>query len=117
MKKIILSLIIMMIAVFANAAAVNHTPAYNIINTSSTIKILDVNQDQKEELLIYMNIFNKMLKNVDECKDDNTRKVLFNNAIKEHTRMIHSTLNNKQYHQYLQILNAAVNNYRLRHNV
>lgn len=115
MKKIILMAVAMLsmtTATFAANEAVEATSvaAYNMnFNMNSLGDALGLNIDQEEAMKdIHTNFASEMMNAAQAGKED--RVALTDKAIQKDLKYVKSVLNDYQYHKYLQLLNATLNN-------
>lgn len=117
MKKMILmavALLSMTTATFAadeNTTATTAAAAYNLtnVNMSSLAKALKLDWDQEEAVDdIHKNFSADMMDAAAANKAD--RATLVDKAVKKDLRYMHAVLDTDQYHTYVMLLNATLNN-------
>ena len=87
------------------------TEAYVLnININSLGKYLDLTQEQKEEVAIIEKSFSDAMQEASLVEDDNVRQHMMDNAIDLNLKNLKIMLDGKQYHKYLKVLNATLNN-------
>ena len=87
------------------------TEAYALnININSLGKYLDLTQEQKEEVAIIEKSFSDAMQEASLMEDDNVRQHMMDNAIDLNLKNLKIMLDGKQYHKYLKVLNAPLNN-------
>lgn len=87
------------------------TEAYALnININSLGKYLDLTQEQKEEVAIIEKSFSDAMQEASLMEDDNVRQHMMDNAIDLNLKNLKIMLDGKQYHKYLKVLNATLNN-------
>lgn len=87
------------------------TEAYVLsININSLGKYLDLTQEQKEEVAIIEKSFSDAMQEASLMEDDNVRQHMMDNAIDLNLKNLKIMLDGKQYHKYLKVLNATLNN-------
>ena len=117
MKKMILmavALLSMTTATFAadeNTTSTTAAAAYNLtnVNMSSLAKALKLDWDQEEAVDdIHKNFSADMMDAAAANKAD--RATLVDKAVKKDLRYMHAVLDTDQYHTYVMLLNATLNN-------
>ena len=87
------------------------TEAYALnININSLGKYLNLTQEQKEEVAIIEKSFSDAMQEASLMEDDNVRQHMMDNAIDLNLKNLKIMLDGKQYHKYLKVLNATLNN-------
>ena len=115
MKKLVLSLMVMMSMTTAFAeneetAAVNKVESFVLnVNMNKLSQALGLSWDQREFVEDAENAFSAELMNVANAPVEE-RKDLLNKAIKQNLGTMHYLLNEAQYHKYVMLLNATINN-------
>ncbi|MBP5338198.1 MAG: hypothetical protein J6Z14_02685 [Prevotella sp.] len=115
MKKIVLMVAAMMTMTMSfaeneNNSAVKSVEAYNMnINMRKLAVTLGLNYDQMEAVEdIHRQFSNEMM--MAAAAEGEERDTLVDNAVKKDIRYMHYVLNDKQYHTYLMLLNATLQN-------
>jgi hypothetical protein len=117
MKKVFLMLVMMFtMSVYSfaednNATEIERVEKYDIkVNTKRLAQFLDLSADQYEAVDAVINEFSSdmMFAGV-ECSST-SRTAVTKNALKKNTKYMAYILNTEQYHKYLKVLNATINN-------
>lgn len=117
MKKVFLTLVMlftMSVAMFAednNATEIERIEKYDIkVNNRKLANYLQLNEDQMDAVEAVITEFSNDLKFAAfECSDTN-RKAVTKNLIDKNVKHMSYVLNKEQYHKYLVVLNATLNN-------
>ena len=120
MKKVIFMLVMLFtinVAMFAednNATEIERIEKYDIKdNNRKMANYLELNEDQMAAVETVTTEFTNDLKFAAfECSDSN-RKAVTKNLIEKNIKHMSYILNKEQYHKYLVILNATINNRQL----
>jgi hypothetical protein len=120
MKKVFLMLVMLFtinVAMFAednNATEIERIEKYDIkVNNRKLANYLELNEDQMDAVEAVTTEFTNDLKFAAfECSDTN-RKAVTKNLIDKNVKHMSYILNKEQYHKYLIVLNATLNNKRL----
>lgn len=87
------------------------TEAYMLsININSLGKYLELTQEQKEEVAIIENAFSDAMQEASLTEDKEVRQHMVENAVDINLKNLKVMLDGKQYHKYLKVLNATLNN-------
>ena len=115
MKRFVLSVFVMMSMTMAFAEnednnATNSTSAYVMeVNMKKLGEALNLSRDQYDFVEDAMNAFCADLMSVGSSSED-VRKAMLRNAVLKNISATHSILTEAQYHKYLRLLNATLNN-------
>ena len=115
MKRFVLSVIVMMSMTVAFAEnednnATNSTEAYVMrVNMNKLGQALNLSRDQYDFVEDAMIAFSADLMSVASASED-SRKAMMRNAVNKNLSAARSILNKAQYHKYLMLLNATINN-------
>ena len=115
MKKMILTLVAVMImtmafAVGENTKAANTVAAYDMtVNYGKLAQALGLSSDQLESVEdVHKTFCIEMMNAANAPKDE--RKAMVDKAIEKNLKYMHYILNNSQYSKYLLLLNTTMNN-------
>ena len=115
MKRLVLSVMVMMTMTMAFAEneeteAINSMESYVLnVNINKLSQALNLSYDQREFVEDAENAFSAELMNVATAPVEE-RRTLLNKAIKQNLGTMYYLLNKAQYHKYLMLLNATINN-------
>lgn len=120
MKKYFIMLVMLFtinVAMFAednNATEIERIEKYDIkVNNRKLANYLELNEDQMAAVETVTTEFTNDLKFAAfECSENN-RKAVTKNLIEKNVKHMSYILNKEQYHKYLVVLNATLNNKRL----
>lgn len=120
MKKVFLMMVMlftMSVYSFAednNAAEIERIERYDIkVNNRKLANYLQLTEDQMESVETIVNEFsNDMMFAAVEC-DNSNRNAVTKNAIDKNIKFMSFILNREQYHKYLVVLNATLNNRKI----
>ena len=120
MKKVFLMMVMlftMSVYSFAednNAAEIERIERYDIkVNARKLASYLELTSDQMESVETIVNEFsNDMMFAAVEC-DNSNRNAVTKNAIDKNIKFMSFILNREQYHKYLVVLNATLNNRKI----
>ena len=123
MKKYFIMLVMLFtinVAMFAednNVTEIERIEKYDIkVNNRKLANYLELNEDQMDAVEAVTTEFTNDLKFAAvECSDTN-RKAVKKNLIDKNVKHMSYILNKEQYHKYLVVLNATLNNKRLYEN-
>jgi hypothetical protein len=117
MKKVFLMLVMMFtMSVYSfaednNATEIERVEKYDIkVNTKRLAQFLDLSADQYEAVDAVINeLSSDMMFAGVEC-NSTSRTAVTKNALRKNTKYMAYILNAEQYHKYLKVLNATINN-------
>ena len=115
MKRLFFSVIVMMSMTVAFAGnednnATNFTKAYMMeVNVNKLGQTLNLSRDQYGIMEDAMDVFSADLMCIASAEED-SRQAMMQNALKKNLSATRSILNKTQYHKYLRLLNATLNN-------
>ena len=115
MKKIVLTIVAMMTMTLAfaegeNLNAENAVNAYEMnFSINSMSNALKLSDDQAEAVKDINKMFAVEMMNA-SVADKSDRKAMVAKAVKKNLGYMHYVLSDKQYHKYLLLLNATMNN-------
>ena len=115
MKKIVLTVAAVMSMTMAFAAGENDnntatTNAYKFnLSTYALSRALNLNQDQVDVVEDINRTFSAEMMNA-AVSDSSEREAKVNAAIKKDLSYMHYILNNRQYREYVKLLNVTLNN-------
>jgi hypothetical protein len=120
MKKVFLMMVMlftMSVYSFAednNAAEIERIERYDMkVNNRKLANYLQLTEDQMESVETIVNEFsNDMMFAAVEC-DNSNRNAVTKNAIDKNIKFMSFILNREQYHKYLVVLNATLNNRKI----
>ena len=120
MKKVFLMMVMLftmnayLFAEDNNAAEIERIERYDIkVNARKLASYLELTSDQMESVETIVNEFsNDMMFAAVEC-DNSNRNAVTKNAIDKNIKFMSFILNREQYHKYLVVLNATLNNRKI----
>lgn len=116
MKKIVLALmaVLSMTSVYAadeNGNAKNMNDVYEMnFNIFSLSNALELQSGQFELVRNGQETFNKEMSQAKYAKDEASRKAIVDKALARNVKYMSDVLDRTQYHKYLMLLNATINN-------
>ena len=113
MKKIVLTVVAVMSMAFAAGENDNNTANANAykfnVSTYALSRALNLNQDQIDVVEDINRTFAAEMMNA-SVADSSEREAKVNDAIKKDLSYMHYILNNRQYREYVKLLNVTLNN-------
>ena len=115
MKKIVLTVVAVMSMTMAFAAGENDNNTANAnaykfnVSTYALSRALNLNQDQIDVVEDINRTFAAEMMNA-SVADSSEREAKVNDAIKKDLSYMHYILNNRQYREYVKLLNVTLNN-------
>lgn len=79
----------------------------------SLTKALELDSVQSKDFKFVFDTFVNQMSNVNDEKNKNTQKLMFNNTIDMNVKLSKQVLNKVQYKKYLTLLNMTINNRNL----
>ena len=99
-----------------NVFNLDNTERYEIkVNYGKLSKWLNLSQDQEGDVEMFIDeLSSDFMFIANEC-DNSNRVVVTKNALRKNIKNMFSVLDKEQYHKYLAVLNATLNNRNIEH--